>query len=263
MHWNNITLISDGPIKPNGGYSYGQMLQILTAANTTRQDIMMWWFSPDMTEQLYVGTDSELTRVRLPQPSEACLESRPPDKCSNNREERLGIIQGSCDYATNQLSTVISTGLLTATTLKDDIDRSPALDFFRQIRMPALSLETLLRDWVTISPDPFHARRVACQWTYDNIDVLKRFSPHSYPRTIVKDVSYSTALLSVGVCLAALATVVVVAAIAYTIMNRNEKVMVYSKVGFLIYTLVGKCRGCLEYFNHPVPLHHRFSNCYL
>ena len=44
MYWNNIPLRSNGPLLPNNGYSYFQMIEIWNAANYTKSPIFLWWW---------------------------------------------------------------------------------------------------------------------------------------------------------------------------------------------------------------------------
>ena len=235
MFWNNITLRSDGPEKPNSGYSYSQILQILDASIATKEDLMMWWFSPDMTyEQL------SLQQFHLPIPSHTCLQSRPPDKCSENKSERLGNFPGSCDYAEHPLNKIISKGLKTSISKRSEVDRSPALEYLRQIRIPTMAMNEILKEWVTTSADPFTARDIVCQWVDDNMDFLYRHFPVSYPRTVIKDGSYSTFLLRFGLSIAILSVLITIVATIFTIRNKKHRVMIYSHVNFLILNLMGE-----------------------
>ena len=61
--WNNIALESNGK-EDSGGYSYGELVQIMMAANATKSDLMILWWYPDLDFQRYLGTDSELIKVR-------------------------------------------------------------------------------------------------------------------------------------------------------------------------------------------------------
>ena len=240
MFWNNISVVSDGPYRPNNGYTYSQMLQILSASNKTKDDIMIWWFSPDMTNELYFGQESALYRVQFPEPTRECIESRPPDKCSYDLDQRLGNQMGACDYELNQLNKIISSGLLSATMQRDEINRSPALDFIRQMRIPPMAMESILQQWVMESGDPsFTARDVICQWVYDNADYLQRYIPNSYPRTIVDQGLELQQFNIVATTFGVLSIVITFVALAFTIYHRKHTVILYSKIDFLYCILIG------------------------
>lgn len=238
MFWNNISLISDGTVGENKGYTYTQMIQILHASNQTKEDLLMWWFLPDMTAQLFSDTPSSLYHVKLPKATQACLEARPQDKCSSDKDKRLGSRIGSCDYALNPLKKVISKGLETMTLANDEINRSPSLAFLNQINVPATALDEILQDWVTASANPFNARLAVCEWVYSNIEYLERQLPPSYPRTVNQD-EYSISLLSVAVSFGVIALVITLSSAAITIYRRDHRILTYSRVDFLLFILVG------------------------
>lgn len=200
----------------------------------------MWWFLPDMTAQLFSDTPSSLYHVKLPKATQACLEARPQDKCSSDKDKRLGSRIGSCDYALNPLKKVISKGLETMTLANDEINRSPSLAFLNQINVPATALDEILQDWVTASANPFNARLAVCEWVYSNIEYLERQLPPSYPRTVNQD-EYSISLLSVAVSFGVIALVITLSSAAITIYRRDHRILTYSRVDFLLFILVGRC----------------------
>ena len=54
LYWNDIKLIPDGPVMPNGGYEYGSMVQIWRAADATKSNVVFWWWKVNM-EQLCIS----------------------------------------------------------------------------------------------------------------------------------------------------------------------------------------------------------------
>ena len=239
MFWNNISLISDGPMEANKGYSYSQMIQIMDASNHTKEDILMWWWTPDMTYQLFQGTSSELFRVNLPKPTQACLESRPMDKCSEDLNQRIGDSLGSCDYATNPLKKVISKGLETITFESNEIGRSPSLSFLQNVDIPGMAMDDILQEWVKSSSDPFNARELVCEWVFENMDHIERQIPFSYPRITIQEQNF-TVLLPVAISFGTIALVGTSLSVVITIYRRKHRILTYAQVDFLLFNLIGK-----------------------
>ena len=65
LYWNNISLTSNGPHAPNGGYDGKSIKQIYYAANATRSPVIFWWWDPEELVESFQGTDYELIRVSL------------------------------------------------------------------------------------------------------------------------------------------------------------------------------------------------------
>jgi hypothetical protein len=155
MYWNNIALESSGPLLPNHGYSYFQMIQIWHAANATQSPVFMWWWKPDSLNQLYFNTSYALQPVFLPPPSE-CEKNRVSsvDQCSNDYPTaQLGSTAlGSCDFPPHSLQKVMSTSLLLGSTTvlpqQSMATQSPTYQFLKLVRVSDLSLTIMLRNWM-------------------------------------------------------------------------------------------------------------------
>jgi len=109
----NISVASQGPLLPNFGYNYGDLLDIWAAANATKSPVLMYWWYPEPTYQLYVGTSAEMQAVQLPPPRQECIDNRvtPSQRCSTESmslEEQAGNpLGGSCDSEAHGLKKVV------------------------------------------------------------------------------------------------------------------------------------------------------------
>jgi len=63
-YWNDISVVSNGPLPPNGGYKYAQMLQIYRAAVATKSNVLMYFWFPEDLYQEFLGTDAEMMTVQ-------------------------------------------------------------------------------------------------------------------------------------------------------------------------------------------------------
>jgi hypothetical protein len=63
-YWNNIAVSSSGPNDPDGSYSYGSMIQIYQAANATKSDVLIWWWTPER-EYKCVASEGWLVFLQL------------------------------------------------------------------------------------------------------------------------------------------------------------------------------------------------------
>ena len=93
-----IALRSSGPDPGARGWSYSQLLEMWAAANATKSDIMMQWWSPDTLYQKYLGTDAEMQVVTLPPPTQKCVQARIEldARCDEDPAVRAGAPNGAC-----------------------------------------------------------------------------------------------------------------------------------------------------------------------
>lgn len=190
LFWNDIHLRSNGSLKPNRGYPEMHIRQIYKAANATKSDIIIWWWTPDQMEQTFVGTDYEMVRVDMPRPTSECIDFRINGgivRCSNNELDRLGHEStGACDYPIEFQSKIISNGLVKAIfSGEDEAMKSPAFDFLNNIVLPLKTVDDVLfyrekKRRHGLSDDPL--RETLCDWVYDNFDYLQQQMPTGYPR---------------------------------------------------------------------------------
>jgi ABC-type proline/glycine betaine transport system substrate-binding protein len=104
-----IRVESKGSAGPSGGYTYGEKIQIWQAANATKQNVVMNWYSPDPTYQWYRGTEAEFQEVQLPPPSPGCVRKRvtEEERCSADAAVRVGSPEGACGAEIDTLEKVV------------------------------------------------------------------------------------------------------------------------------------------------------------
>ncbi|GFH47769.1 hypothetical protein CTEN210_04244 [Chaetoceros tenuissimus] len=243
FYWNNITLASAGPLEPNNGYSYGDMIQIIMAANATKSDIIFWWWQPDILPQEFENTDMEFVRVTLPRSTEECVEYRASgalDKCSTDVWERRGDPIGACDYKIGGLKKIMSKGLQLSTYSTNEVERSPALEVLKNVELPELALDEIFQKWFALGIDRmgYDGREAVCDWVYEHAEYFNRFIPHSYPRE-VSDREF-TVLFRFALAFGVIAFVVLLATAGLTWYWRKEQVMRYAQVDVLCWYVLGR-----------------------
>jgi hypothetical protein len=247
MYWNNIPLSADGPLEPNNGYTYFQMIEIWNAANATQSPIFQWWWKPDSLDQLFANTSFALQPVFLPPPSEDCEKNRVSsiDRCGDDPTARLGTPLGSCDFPPHSLQKILSTSLLASTLSQDEGARSPAYEFLKLLRVSDLSLTIMLRNWIRTEVDRYgiDPRVAVCEWVYDNIDELStKFIPLGYPRDFEEETSSTMFVASFAMGFLALA--MAVASLVGTIVYRENLIFKYAHVPFVLWVLLGLTMVC-------------------
>jgi hypothetical protein len=257
LYWNNISLASQGSKGVNNAYTLQQMIQIYHAANSTKSNVFMWWWTPEMLHQIYQGGDYELHRVAFPRATRECLEYRYNDnikRCSPILSERLGKEPtGSCDYDESSPLKVMSNGFLTATKATPEITQSPAFETMKNIALPSFSVSTMLKTWYNLKntqsvSDP--ERESVCQWVYDNIDYLLDYVPKGYyPRT--QNVVNYKALSIAGYISGFITLIAVTASFVLIYKWRNKREIKIAQVDALMMTTIGMFKCCVRSSNFP------------
>jgi hypothetical protein len=189
-HHLGIALESNGN-EPNGGYVYGELKQIWAAANATKSDIMMFWWTPEALFEDYLGTDYEFTRVVLPPPTQACVDARvnPIVRCGEvTFEESTGNARGACDTAPQSLSKLL-VGNLRETFRDPDVAPeiwSPAYEVLQNYQLGELQMDVLFDSWKKVGLDKWGYDPRACKWlgaggTWDCCVVLLTFFARANP----------------------------------------------------------------------------------
>lgn len=128
----NIALESNGPEAVSHGYTYGQMIDIWAAANATKSNVIMIWWTPEALFQEYLGTDAEFQRITLPPPTQSCIDARVDitTRCAGTLNERIGDARGSCDHFPIPLLRLVTNNLhsLTHDLALASAQHSPAYD---------------------------------------------------------------------------------------------------------------------------------------
>lgn len=243
-HHLNIALSSDGEQPGSQGYEYSQLLEIWAAANATKSDVVMHWWTPEALVRTYANTDAEFLRVALPPPSQECIESRIAvvDRCSNESLVRVGKPEGACDEAPHPLQKVISTGLLAS--INDpsipEAKRSPVYDTIALFQVTSYQVGRFYDYWLERGTDKynFDPRDATCQWVIENFDYLQTFIPRSHPR-VLQEESRNGLLFYTSILVASLSILMSLAASFTTFRFRKCRSLRYAQIEFLSLLLIG------------------------
>jgi hypothetical protein len=245
MYWNNISLKSDGPIKPNSSYDSKQMKQIWNAANATKSDVFMWYWTPDIWAQQFDGTQAEFQRVLFQKPTKDCIEHRlsllnVDQRCSEDPILRIGDEVSACDYQAFAVKKAMSTALMSQLNREGGLLQSPAPEFLSKIRLPSTAVDNLFSDWIELEtkiPKDYASREAACVWVYENLDYLITQVPYGYPRTIKKRVYGATRTASIA--FAVIATLCVLLTSSIVVSWKDTMVLKLVSVDILVWIIVG------------------------
>lgn len=245
MYWNNISLESDGPIKPNSSYDSKQMKQIWNAANATKSDVFMWYWTPDIWAQQFDGTQAEFQRVLFQKPTKDCIEHRlsllnVDQRCSEDPILRIGDEVSACDYQAFAVKKAMSTALMSQLNREGGLLQSPAPEFLSKIRLPSTAVDNLFSDWIELEtkiPKDYASREAACVWVYENLDYLITQVPYGYPRTIKKRVYGATRTASIA--FAVIATLCVLLTSSIVVSWKDTMVLKLVSVDILVWIIVG------------------------
>jgi hypothetical protein len=252
-HWNNISLVSDGKYSPNGGYSHSEMIQIWSAANATKSDVIMWWFEPNGLVEMFLGTDAEFTKVTLPTPSLDCERARvtPEDRCSEDLDVRRGELLGSCDNKAHVTRKAIARSLMRTALAEGDEIESPGYMFIRHFNVEDFQVNAMLNEYITRGGTGKAAREVVCEWVADHLDYLGSFVPEGHPRKLVLDEPIGASYI-VAICLGGFAVIYVLLISFLMFQRRKEKVFVYAQIQFIYVVLFGLLLVALGAILHAV-----------
>jgi hypothetical protein len=218
------------------------MVEIWKAANTTKSNVIMYWWTPELLFESFVGTDAEFTRITLPNPTQTCVENRvySLDRCPKygiaTVAQLAGSPEGACDDPPTSISKVISTGLhdvIFDPSIPDAL-RSPGYAAVKQFGMSNTQLSEVFQYWKRYG-DP---REAVCEWIVDNQAWAREFIPRTYPRT-EKESTRSGPLQYVSYSLAGLAIAMVVITSTAVYHNRKRQEVVVAQVEFLFLLLAG------------------------
>jgi len=244
LYWNDIVGIAlDGPEEPNGGYSYGEMIEIWNAANATTSDIMMWWWRPDAMLSKYSGSDWSFQEILLPTVTDVCFKNRipPEDRCSTDISVRRGDPLGACDHEAHALLKIMSATMTTRTSSVEEVRRSPGYPFVRALKVNDLEVQSMLNQWIEPGIDQYgnDAREAVCAWVVENVDTLLDFIPQGHPRTLDLRGSYQHGYVYVAMAVSIFALVGLLIVFAFVHKYRWVKVFVYAQEIFVKIILFG------------------------
>jgi len=232
-------------------YWYEAMKEIWRAANATKNHVIMLYPNPDGLVPEFIDSDFAFQRVRLPPPTQECVEARRADnlRCAENitESERLGDPAGTCDEPIETLQKVISTALLEITNGLDipDALKSPAYHAIKEFTISNLQMTDMFSYWHKGTTDKweFGTRDSVCEWIVDNLEYVESFVPPSFPRAIhstdgpFTDQWNTVTILALGLALFALLLAMVSCGITYV--QRKKPAIQRAQVFFLALLLAG------------------------
>ena len=223
----------------SGGWTYQQLKDLWYAANATRSNILMMWWSPEESQGIFRGTDYEFVRVSMPSASQECIEHRiePWQRCSDDLEERVGDPRGVCEDVVRPLQKLTSRSVydMTFDPSIPDALISPSYDVLDRFMFSELQLNDIIALW----QDTGSKREGVCRWAADNVSFLKSLIPPSHPRTFQEEKNGSDALVIACVVLGALALVLILVTSYKVYVQRNRPVMKSASVNFVFLLLAG------------------------
>mmetsp|Transcript_10760 Transcript_10760/g.15838 ORF Transcript_10760/g.15838 Transcript_10760/m.15838 type:complete len:1306 (-) Transcript_10760:473-4390(-) len=242
LFWKNISGLSmDGPL-PGGRYTTKQLQQIWHAASATNSHVIMYWYEPNPFLLKFSNSKYASQRVRFPPASIQCLKYLPTEvqRCSPNPTERRGDERGSCLLDTQSLQSILARSVGYDTIQSDNVDRSPAYDILKHIKVSNLDL-TMILEGMAKGLDP---RQLVCSWVVENRNMLEEYIPLGFPRHLEESVEYSTWITVLALVFGAF--VIAVAFLAMFLIGKysKTKTMVYAQPVFLYLILMGQCMYC-------------------
>lgn len=245
-HHLGIALQSSGSQPGSRGYDYNELTDIVAAANATKSNLMMQWWTPDALYQKFLGTDAELQAVSLPPPTQRCVEAavKSSERCSEDYLERIGSPDGACMEPPQTIRKLIGNSLWKITQDPARIPparQSPAYEAIKAYTITGLQLGDLFESWRLRGGDSgFDLRYITCAWMVSNWDEIEQFIPRGYPRVSQKkNQQVHASLYYVALILAIIAAAATVATTVATYRQRHRMVMRHAQVEFLFLLLAG------------------------
>ena len=241
LYWNDIPLESETADGKNS-YTYSAMLQILDAANATQSPIIIVWWYPDPTMDIY-----EYVRLSLPPTSRECLENRPdpePDRCEATKESLIGKEVGSCGYNTHSFEKYYARSFRELSIEQPVAERSPAYELVRNVQISDIDISEMMLSWATRGVDKWNydPRESVCSWVAKNFEEgmkLKNFLPQGYPRQIVKEAGYGTGLTYFVIAFGVIGSLVSLGVGGATYYYRERKPIKFAQEFFLYLFALG------------------------
>jgi len=232
IHWNDIAVETDID------YSYGEMLQVMKAAEATNSSILVTWWSPEPSINNYL-------RVTLPKATSECIAKRSmrkSERCTLTQEELNGESGSGCDGEGRLTDKFFAKSLKDEYYNKPKAARSPAYPFLDKFQISETAVDEILNDWKSGNFDNgYNSRQAVCNWVVDNIDDLsnlRQYIPTGYPRNITEKVKPAYQSIMV-IALSACVTMIIFAMIYATYRYRRSQVILYAQPQFLYLFLVG------------------------
>lgn len=229
----------------NERHTYSQFLEMWAAANATKSNLIMPWWTPEALYQSYAGTDAEFQRVTLPPPSYQCYENRIDSgkRCLNvSLEERVGDPAGACEEAPQALQKVVAKVLydMTHDPSIPEARRSPGYEAVKMFQLSNLNLGQIFDTWLHRGVDKwgYDPRDAVCRYMAENFESIQELIPRTYPRAVRVDHNEGW-LFYLSLVLSILVTLLVAFAAFMTHKKRDTPAIKYAQYEFLWLLLVG------------------------
>jgi hypothetical protein len=179
------------------------------AANATKENLLMMWWTPEPLYQMYSGSDAEMIPIMLPAYTSECFDVQEKfvdESCESNLTMRVGPPEAACTNPAESLSKLI-TGKLYELIHDPKIPEaavSPAHDMLRRFRINEIQLGQLFDLWEN-EPTP---RDAVCKWVVENYDYFQSMVPYSYPRIVEEQThtAFAYGMLGLGIAAACVVT---------------------------------------------------------
>ena len=208
------------------------------AANATRENLIIMWWTPEPLYQRYLGTDAEMQYIMMNPYSLECSKAKEDfldESCEANLTDRVGPPGASCANPSQPLSKLV-TGKMYDFLHNSGIPDpaiNPAYEMMRRFQFSEQQLGQLFDLWES-EPSP---RDAVCKWAVDNLDYLLGMVPSSYPRAVQEEPHSAFGYAMIG--LGTFATLVVLAT-AFMVAKKKDKPSVkYAQLDFLYMLLCG------------------------
>jgi ABC-type proline/glycine betaine transport system substrate-binding protein len=228
IHYNGLSnsIQAGGPLV-NGGYSYGQMNQIMRAGALLREGVLMWWWEPAFELESWVteGNDFKFQRVILDRYSGECQSNRPlPDSeegtCSPDINKRIGTKNGGCDYTAEALFKVFTSNLET--------HNGAAARMLYELQVTSEDTIKMLQTFKELGWSGENARKSVCDWMIANEGKWAPFVVTGFPKVteviaVSSGVSVLFAILgALGICFCVLMYVWLHKNSSNTVVERSQ-----------------------------------------
>jgi len=233
LYYLNISL--DPDTDETGGRTFSQMVDTWRAAQANQEDVVVYWWSPELLMFEMSGSDAEFIPVNLPTPTVECSESATGNgqHCAADPLDRLGPPEAVCGDPAKGLHSLMSTTVYSPPGT-DQATASPAHASLAQFELTELQLGQLFSRWNELG-DP---RQAVCEWVADNLEYIQPFIPRTYPRVPLRK-DAQTPLLYASTILGGIVMVLVLLTMVLVYENRACRTIQYAQIEFLGFLLVG------------------------
>ena len=249
MYWNNIPLVSRGPVGYNKGYYSDQTWEIVLAAYETKSHVLIVGESPSIVEAFFTKILGEsIHRVQFPSYTDESVRFnllKSDFICSNNKTERIGVhpIAGY-DFPVEYSQKIVSSELKKAYDSASHATRSPALDFIQAFKVDTFTMTQMfveLLEYMLLGHEQgiggIDERETVCHWVYNQLEQIEPLIPYNYPRDIVP--VRSTVLQQISITMSVCTVIILAFLSSLTYALRDRTAIRNSQLAFLFWILAG------------------------